>query len=597
MEKNSSITWRNYNGPDKIKGLINVALGEEKADLVITNGDVLNVYTGELLKNWSVVIKGDRIAYLGSEADHTIGPETEVIDGERRVLIPGLIDGHTHLCWFFSIDEFLKHAMAGGTTTIITETMEVFPIMGHEGILEMLESIKDQPIKMFATAPSMVSISQMTQAAGPEREMLRKLLLRDDILGLGETYWQALIQETDRVVPLFYETLCSGKAIEGHSAGAKGNKLAAYIASGVSSCHESISEEDALDRLRLGIYVMVREGSVRRDLETILKIKDEGIDLRRMILVSDGMVPNDLLAKGYMEYIVQKAINLGFDPVTAIQMTTLNVAEHFSLDNIIGGIAPGRYADILIIPELSKIEAELVISNGKVIARNGELLVSPRKHAFSEASLNTVRLPRKLSAADFSIPVGKAVSRTRVRVIDQVTDLVTRESQVELVVSGGQIRSDVSRDILKVAAIERANNQGKIFVGLVRGFGMKSGAFASTGAWDSSDIVVVGVSGEDMAEAVNRIVELQGGVVVYAGGKVQAELPLEVWGLVSIRPVGFVAARLEEIKKRLKELGCSFADPHLTLTTLTCAAIPHFRICEEGLVSIREGKREDLIVM
>lgn len=586
----------NYEDPDQIKGLINVALGKEQADLVITSGDVLNVYTGELLKNWSVGIKGDRIAYLGNEVEHTIGPETEVIDAEGKVLIPGLIDGHTHLCWFFRIDEFLRHAIPGGTTTVITETMETLPIMGHEGVLEMLESIKDQPIKLFATGPSMVSISRMAQAKGPEREMLRELLVRDDIVGLGETYWQALIQDTDRVVPLFYETLRSGKAIEGHAAGAKGNKLSAYIAAGVSSCHESVSAEDAIERLRLGIYVMVREGSVRRDLEAVSEIRNQGVDLRRMILVSDGILPNDLLEKGYMEYIVQKAINLGFDPVTAIQMATLNVAEHFSLGNVIGGIAPGRYADILVIPELNKIDAELVISNGKVVARHGELMVSPRKHVYSAASLNTVRLPKRFSSADFSIPAGKDILCTRVRVIDQVTDLVTRELQIEVSASDGEIRSDVSRDILKVAAIERANNQGKLFVGLVRGFGLKSGAFASTGAWDTSDIVVVGSNDEDMAGAVNRIVDLQGGIVVYADGKVQAELPLEVWGLISTRPVGFVAARVKKIEQRLKELGCSLSDPHLTLTTLTCAAIPHLRICEEGLVSIREGKREELMV-
>jgi adenine deaminase len=287
---------------------------------------------------------------------------------------------------------------------------------------------------------------------------------------------------------------------------------------------------------------------------------------------------------------------LGFDPVAAIRMATLNVAEHFALDRAIGGIAPGRYADILIIPELRKIDAELVISNGKVIARNGELLVSPRSHAYSEASLNTVRVPRKLSSADFFIHAGEAASPARVRVIDQVTDLVTRELQVEVSASGGKIRSDVSHDIVKVAAIDRANNQGKLFVGLVRGFGIKSGAFASTGAWDTSDIVVVGVSGEDMAGAVNRVLDLQGGIAVYADGMVQAELPLEIWGLVSSQPMEFVAAKLKEIERRLNDLGCLLANPLLTLTTLTCAAIPHLRICEEGLVRIRDGKRENLVV-
>lgn len=587
---------KQYDNTTKIKELISVAMGDEQADLVITNGDVLNVYTGELLKNWSVSIKGDRIAFVGTEADHTVGPKTQVIDADGKVLIPGLIDGHTHVSWLSRIDEFLRHVIPGGTTTVVTETMEPFPIAGHEGVLEVLESMKDQPIKVFATGPSMVSISRMTQGMGPEKEKLQELLKRDDIVGLGETYWQALIQDTDRVMPLFYEALRSGKAIEGHSAGAKGNKLSAYLASGVSSCHESISVEEALERLRQGIYVMVREGSVRRDLEAISEIKDRAVDLRRLILVSDGTVPKDVLEYGYMEYVVQKAINLGFDPVAAIRMATLNVAERFDLDRAIGGIAPCRYADILIIPELRKIDAELVISNGKVIARNGELLVSPRSHAYSEASLNTVRVPRKLSSADFSIHAGEAASPTRVTVIDQVTDLVTRELRVEVSASGGKIRSDVSRDIVKVAAIDRANNQGKLFVGLVRGFGIKSGAFASTGSWDASDIVVVGVSGEDMAGAVNRVVDLHGGIVVYADGKVQAELPLEIWGLVSSRPMEFVAAKLKEIEQRLNDLGCLRANPLLTLTTLTCAAIPHLRICEEGLVRIRDGKRENLMV-
>ncbi|MEJ2718977.1 MAG: amidohydrolase family protein [Deltaproteobacteria bacterium] len=200
------------NNTNKMKELISVAMGDEQADLVIANGDVLNVYTGELLKNWSVSIKGDRIAFLGTEADHTVGPKTQVIDADGKVLIPGLIDGHTHVCWLSRIDEFLRQVIPGGTTTVVTETMEPFPIMGHEGVLEMLESIKDQPIKVFATGPSVVSISRMTQGMGPEKEKLQELLKRDDIVGLGETYWQALIQDTDRVIPLFYETLRSGKA-------------------------------------------------------------------------------------------------------------------------------------------------------------------------------------------------------------------------------------------------------------------------------------------------------------------------------------------------------------------------------------------------
>lgn len=578
------------------RNLINVARGEEKADLVIVNGNVLCVYTGELLKGYSVSIKGEKIAYLGSKADHTIGPETEIINAQGKVLIPGLIEGHTHLCWLYTIEEFLKHSITGGITTIITETMEAFPIMGYKGVLDILKSAQNQPIKIFATAPSMVSISHMAQAQGPHREIIQNLLARDDILGLGETYWQALFHDTDRILSLFNETLRFGKIIEGHSSGAKGSKLSAYIASGVSSCHEPIDADQVLERLRQGIYVMVREGSVRRDLIAISKIKDESIDLRRLILVTDGITPDELLEKGYLEYVVQKAINLGFNPVKAIQMATLNVAEHFSLDTIIGGIAPGKYADIVIIPNLNTIKAEYVIANGKLIARNGDLLTSPRKHIFSKSSLSSIHLSKKLTPNDFLIPIESGIAQAKVRIIDQITDLVTRELQLSVSILDGQVKSDVSADILKVAAIDRINKPGKMFTGLVKGFGMKNGAFASSATWDSSDILVVGVNEEDMARAVNRIMDLQGGVVVCANGEVRAELPLPVLGLISNQSIEFIVQKLEDIKEKLKELGCSLADPHLTLGILTCAAIPYFRICEEGLVNLKDGKTLNLFV-
>jgi adenine deaminase len=252
--------------------------------------------------------------------------------------------------------------MAGGTTTIITETMEIFPITGYEGVIDFLASLSDQPIKIFATAPSMVSISK--KARGISKKTLRKLLVRDDILGLGESYWQIVLQEPEEYFPIFKETLQYGKRLEGHSAGAKKEKLMAYIASGISSCHEAINAEEVLERLRLGMHVMIREGSIRSDLAPISRIKDAGVDFRRLIFVE----PGDLLEKGYMEVVVQKAIDCGFDPVHAIQMATINVAEYFFLDGIVGGIAPGKYADMLVIPNPGIIKAEYVISKGKVIA-------------------------------------------------------------------------------------------------------------------------------------------------------------------------------------------------------------------------------------
>ena len=579
---------------DGAQEVMNVILGKEKADLALINGNFLNVYTGEFLDHYSVSIKGEWVAYVGQNPEDTIGPKTEVIDVNGKTIIPGLIDGHTHLVWLSSVSEFLKYAMAGGTTTVITETMETFPIMGYEGVIEFLASLSNQPIKIFATAPSMVSISK--KARGISKKTLKKLLARDDILGLGESYWQTVLQESKEYLPIFAETLQCGKQIEGHSAGAKGEKLMAYIASGISSCHEPINAEEVLERLRLGIYVMIREGSIRNDLASISNIKDAGIDFRRLILVTDGVEPEDLVEKGYMEAVVQKAIDLGFDPVNAIQMATLNVAEHFSLDGIIGGIAPGKYADILVIPSPKVIKADYVISKGKIIARKGNLLVSPREHVFSRESLNSIDLVRMVQSSDFSIKVKNTSSHATVRVIEQVTDLITKERILSVPVIEGEIRSDRDRDILKVAAIERRYSSGKKFVGLIKGFHLCTGAIACSAAWDTSDIVVVGENDTDMVGAVNRIYELQGGAVVYAHGKVLAEIPLPLFGLMNDMPIEILAKSMKEITKTIKRLGFPFDDPLLTLVTLTGAAIPFLRICEEGLVNLKDGKTLGLFV-
>ena len=581
-------------GTDRAEELINVILGREKADLAVINATILNVYTGELLENHSAAIKGEWIAYVGDDPGDSIGPQTNIIDAKGKTIIPGLIDGHTHLAWLFTASEFLRYAMVGGTTTIITETMEAFPVTGYEGVVDFLASLSDQPIKIFANAPAMVSISK--KARGISKATLRKLLVRDDILGLGESYWQVVIQEPDEFLPIFKETLRFGKRLEGHSAGAKGKKLMAYIAPGISSCHEPINAEEVLERLRLGMHVMVREGSIRRDLAPISKIKDAGVDLRRLILVTDGIEPGDLVEKGYMEFVVQKAIDCGFDPVNAIQMATINVAEYFSLDGIIGGIAPGKYADMLIIPDQGVIKAEYVISKGKIIAREGNLLVSPRKHLFSRESLNSIHLLRELEPSDFSIPVKKTSSHVNVRVMEQVTDLVTKELMVSVPVIDGEIRSDVSMDVIKVAAIDRGYSPGKIFVGLIRGFRLSTGAIACSASWDTSDIIVVGENDKDMAGAVNRIYALQGGAVAYARGKILAEIPLPVFGIISDMPMEMLSKKMEKIKRVIKNLGFPFDDPLLTLITLTGAAIPFLRICEEGLVNLKDGKTLGLTV-
>ncbi len=575
------------------KSLMAVAQGKENADTIITNGRVFNVFTGELIDGLAVTIKHGRIAYVGKDGKNGLGSNTRIIDAAGKTLIPGFIDGHTHVAWLFKPEEFLKYAMTGGTTTIITEIFEPYPVASIAGVLELLDALKNQPIKFFATAPAMVSISQRTK--GIKAEDLKLLLSRNDVRGLGESYWQGILQDPDTYLPAFSETLAHGKTLEGHSAGANEKKLNAYVASGISSCHEPIKSEEVLDRLRLGLYVMVREGSVRRELEAISQIKDAGVDLRRLTLVSDGVSPSALMENGYMEFIVQKAINLGFKPEDAIRMATLNVAEHFSLDGQIGAIAPGRFADILIIEDIRTVFPEIVISNGTIIARNGKRLVEPRPHVFSDTSKNSVKLPKSFTKEDFIITADSRSSQQTVRIIELVTDLVTRELHAELPVSNGEIKKNISSDIIKVAAIDRAITPGDMFTGFIKGFGLTSGAIAFTATWDSADIIVIGVDDGDMALAVNRLHEMQGGAVICDKGTIREELALPIFGLISDLPVEKIVDRTRAINDAVHKMGVPHPDPMLTLSTLTTAAIPFFRICEEGYVRLKDGSTMGLI--
>ena len=577
-----------------IQKLMAVSLGQQPADLAVVNARLLNVYTGELLENRAICTCGPWIAYVGLNPGDSIGPDTAVVDAAGKTVIPGLIDGHAHLAWMATPDEFLKHIMIGGTTTIVTEVLEAYPIAGLEGTVAMIESLQDQPIKCFCTAPAMVSISRQAREMPPED--LQALLDRGDVLGLGESYWQALLQEPDLILPRFRAALLSGKLLEGHSAGASEKKLNAYIAAGISSCHEPIKALEVLERLRLGLHVMVREGSIRRDLEEIADIRTMGADLRRLVLVTDGVHPLELLEKGYMEYVVQKAIEYGFDPVTAIQMATLNVAEHFNLDHVIGGIAPGRLADMVIIPDINTIKAETVISNGIVIAQNGDLRVQPRQHQWPQSILNTVHMPEASRPSDFRIGAPAEAGTATVRVIDLVTDLVTAQKEVSLAVVENEIRPDITRDVIKVAAVDRTHQPGKTFTGFLKGFHLRSGAFACSASWDASCIIVAGTNDEDMAGAINRIREHQGGAVVVDQGNVVAELAMPVLGLSARLPIEKIVARLQNIQSALKERGVGFPDPLLTLITLTGAAIPFIRISEEGLVNLKNGRMEELVI-
>ena len=568
--------------------LVETALGNRPADTVIKDGVLMDVYTGRLLPHRSVAIKDQWIAYVGPDAGHTIGENTKVIEAGGRLICPGYIDAHTHLITHWNIAYFLDYAIPCGATTLITETEAYGFASGAEGVNAFLDQIEGRPIKIFALIPPMVCLSPAVEPHFISVDETKKLLKDPRVIGLGESYWQGAIPASDnRVLELIQETLAAGKSVQGHAAGAFDKKLAAYTAAGVQSCHEAISTDDVLSRLEQGLYAMIREGDIRRDLEIILPLKNR-IDLRRVILVTDGTNPGDLIEHGYLVDVVQKAVNMGFSPIEAVQMVTLNPAEHFRLDHLIGGIAPGRNADILLLSEPGIMKPELVMSNGRVVAENGRITVKIPKTPYPDNLLKTVKVNR-ISPSDLAVPsedVGKIDS---IRTIDiQPGGLVAREGKTTPKVVNGQYVADPERDLLKIVFIERLSGRGEKFTGFIRGWGQKKGAVATTLCWDATGIVAIGADDHDLAAAINRIIELQGGTVLSVDGNVLTEIPLDVGGYISRLKIPDIASRLEAFQKTIVSLGSGLPFAHLSLNVLTTAAIPFIRMTEKGYYRFRE---------
>lgn len=573
-----------------------VALGEAPADLAIINGDLVNVYTGEVQPAQDILVKGGKIAYAGRRLRRAAGPETRVIDAAGRVIVPGFIDTHTHLDWIMLPEHLIRYAMLGGTTTIIAEVTSVAFPQGYRGVREFILATRDQPVRIYINVPSMVSISPVSERHALDAAQARRLFRRSEVIALGEPYWGPVVRGNRRVLGLIEEAHRAGKMIDGHTAGAVGQKLQAYAALGITSCHEPITAAEVLERLRLGMYVLIREGEVRRELEEVAAIRDAGIDFRLLALSSDGPGPWQLKNGGYMEYVVQKAIDLGFDPVTVYQMASLNAAQRFGLADAVGGVAPGKYADIVILPDLKTVRAEYVVSRGRVVAEQGRLNVDPRKHRFPRWLWHGMKLPRPFTAADFDVAAAGNSGKARVRVLDLVSALVSREAVLELPVIGDQIRLNADEDVIKIAAIEHTHQPGKMFTGFVRGLGLRHGAVATSTMWDTSNIGVAGADEADMALAANRLVEMGGGLAVCAGGRVLAEFALPIAGLFSPESLETIMEKLDGIQRAADGLGCNFPDIRLTLSVLSAAAIPFLRISESGLFDLKANRPVGLLV-
>ena len=572
-----------------VRKLADVALGKHPADLVVKDGVLMDVYTGRMLPGRSVAMVDEWIAYVGPDAEHTVGRETEIIDAGGRIICPGFIDAHTHLINYFNISDFLSYAIPSGVTTLLTEVESYAFALGAEGVKIFLDQIDPCPIKIYALVPPMISLSPAMESRMISKQQMAGLFNDPRVIGLGESFWHGAILTSDnRVLDLISEAQKAGKSVQGHAAGAFDRKLAAYAATGVESCHEAISTEDVLNRLEMGLYAMIREGDIRRDLEIILPLKDK-VDFRRMILVTDGTNPSLLMQRGYMHDVVQKAVDLGIDAMDAVRMATLNPAEHLGLDTLVGGIAPGRHGDLLLLAAPGVMKPEVVISKGRVVAERGQMRIAIPDTGYPEPLMNTVKAA-PISPLDLRILKALTDGEKKVRTLDiQPGGLVAREGRAAPRVLGERLMADPENDLLKIVFLERISGRGEMFVGFVRGWGQKKGAVATTLCWDAGAIVGIGENDEDLAGAVNRVIEMQGGTAVVVAGTLKMDIPLRAGGYVSELKMPEIAERLNRFQKTMASLGVIHDFAHLTLSVLTTPAIPFIRMTEKGYYRFREN--------
>jgi adenine deaminase len=564
---------------EKRKILGGVAMGDIPPDTVFTNGTVFNVFTKQFVKAQSIWIKDGMIAYVGPDSDPQREEGTQVIDAEGMVLLPGMIEGHTHaISNRYGIEEFIRHAIPSGVTTAVTETIELATVVGKAGIEYLVRGLERQPIRFYYTVPALCGLTPSQEIHAPTNQDLLPLMKDPKCLGVGEIYWGNVFvpgEQEERVRELASVALELGKRIEGHTAGASGKKLQAYTSLGVSSCHEPITVDEVLERLRLGYWVMIREGSIRKELPGVKEIFKKKIDFRRLILSTDGVDPEDFLEEGYLDASLKRGLKMGIPPGLAYQMVTINVAEHFGLDHLIGALSPGRMADVLMIPSKDEFSPQLVMCGGEIIYRDGRNMVEPRKVNFPDFMFHTIKV------SDFTFP--SIPKKGKVRSMELVTNLVTQERIVDL-----ENRKD-SKGILMLLAIDRTDHGGA-FMGLLKGFGLRQGAYGSTMCWDTTDMIVVGCDRQSMETVIERLKEIEGGGVYAIRDEVVAEFPAPVCGLLSLKPMETVREETRHLEDCLKKSGVKWQKPMLAIDVLGTAAIPYLRITHQGYVNLKDRK-------
>jgi adenine deaminase len=562
----------------RLAEVISVAKGKRPADLILANGKVVNTFNGEI-ESGNIAISGDRIAGIGDYRD-----AKQILDISGSFVCSGLIDGHTHLeSSMLDVGQYARAVVPRGTIAIVTDLHEIANVCGLAGITYVLKCARRLPLDLFLMAPSCVPATNLeTSGAVISSEDIRRILRWRNTIGLGEVMnFPGVIGADEGVLGKI--DIAQGRGIDGHAPGVSGRSLNAYIAAGIHSDHESVSLAEAREKLAKGMFIMIREGSSEKNLDTLLPLVTDRT-YKRCLFVVDDRSCADLLRDGDIDAVVRKAIKRGLDPVRAIQLATINPAEYFRLDRL-GAVAPGYFANLIVCDDLSSLRAHMVFYRGRLVAKDGEPL-------FNLPEIDRRGVARTVRIKPFTVEKLRLKARGEVSLVIEVVpgQIVTRKRTEKVSTADGAIVSDVSRDILKIAVVERHRATGKIGLGLIKGFGLKQGALASSIAHDSHNIVAVGVSDEDIFTAVKEIEKMQGGLAAVAGRKVLASLALPIAGLLSDAPLETVAGKVETLEKVAHELGSTLPAPFATLSFMALPVIPELKLTDLGLVDVNEFK-------
>jgi adenine deaminase len=572
--------------------LIDVAMGRQKADLVIRNGTWACVQSGEFVPQMDVAIKDGRIAYVGSDVSHTIGKETRLIEAEGRYLVPGLLDGHMHVeSGMVTVTEFVRAVLPRGTTGMFVDPHEIANVFGLKGVKLMVDEVARQPVHIWVQVPSCVPSAKGFETPGAELSLedITEALTWPGVIGLGEMMNFPGVADGDgKMLAEMEASRQAGKIIGGHYASPElGLAFHAYAVGGPEDDHEGTRMEDAVARVRQGMKAMLRYGSAWQDVaEGIKAITELHLDPRHFILCTDDSQAATLVNEGHMDRVLRHAIQHGLAPMTALQMATINTAEHFGVSRQVGSIAPGRWADILLVDNFNDFQAGLVILRGSLAAEKGALQVDLPKMEFPDWATHSVHLKQPVTAEDFRIHVEGQVSRVRVHVIGVIENQAPdRHLRLDAPVKAGKINADIQADLAKVAIIERHTGSGRIQVGLVSGFGLNQPcAVASTVAHDCHQMIIVGTDEKDMALAANTLAEVGGGQIVVRNGQVIGLVELAIGGIMSGETAEKVAGKANTILNGFRACGCKLNNPNMQLSLLALVVIPELRITDKGLV-------------